>query len=596
MKTLLRSIYLLFPGLLFIETVSAAPEALFKKIRKEFTLSQDSTLQVDYYKELEINSLMALNRLYGETFIIYNPDYQKLTINESYTLLPNGDTLETPVNAFNEVLPAFAANAPAYNHLKEMVITHTGLEPQATIHLNYTLTSSRTPNLDIDEILSEESPVREYQIIINIPANQKLNYQLLNLSAKPEIRETAQGKQYTWTFKNLSPASHDVFQTKDKSDLPHLIANSYTLSGSSLELLKDNFHFTSNEDITSSTKEITRNCKNNLDKVFTIKEFISHQISTVDIPMEYLNWEIRTPEQVLQKAYGNKAEKVNLFVSMLESAGIPASVGIVYPGSAKNTIQGLKPIHQLFVYTLSEGMPLFLSVDGSEIISPELRGERDRIFLISSSEIRPLTVLPSSANITGRFNIHLKSQEALISGNLSISGGLIQPESPNQYRIKIKKALGFSGDSLNILYNRLTSFQCDLIIKNKSGVDLNQDYIRYILPEPGIGTESWRLFPLNSKRSTTLELPYPIKENYDYTIQLDSDMKLMSFPEEIREKQACGSVYIKITQKNDTIHVHREIDLPEALISPKEYAGFRKIMNIWEENNLKTLIIKKLEK
>ena len=141
----------IFIGLiLFTETVSATTEAHFRKIRKEFTLSPDNKLTVNYYKELEINSLMALNNLYGETFIVYNPDFQKLKINSAFTRLANGDTLHIPQNALNEVLPSFAANAPAYNHLKEMVVTHTGLEPGACIHLNYTLLSEGIRHLDID--------------------------------------------------------------------------------------------------------------------------------------------------------------------------------------------------------------------------------------------------------------------------------------------------------------------------------------------------------------------------------------------------------------------------------------------------------------
>lgn len=112
----------IFIGLiLFTETVSATTEAHFRKIRKEFTLSPDNKLTVNYYKELEINSLMALNNLYGETFIVYNPDFQKLKINSAFTRLANGDTLHIPQNALNEVLPSFAANAPAYNRSESVV-------------------------------------------------------------------------------------------------------------------------------------------------------------------------------------------------------------------------------------------------------------------------------------------------------------------------------------------------------------------------------------------------------------------------------------------------------------------------------------------
>lgn len=596
MNILPKHIYLIFISLvLFTETVSAYSEAHFKKIRKEFTLFPNQTLQVDYYKELEINSLMALNRLYGETFIIYNPDFQKLKINYSYTCLPNGDTLNTPANAFNEVLPEFAANAPAFNHLKEMVITHTGLEPQARIHLNYTLISSCINNLDIDEILQEESPVKEYQIVINIPENQPLNYQLFNLSGKPKITQTIHGKQYSWTFKNLPPALHEPFQTKDQSHLPHFIANSYNSTQSSLEILSNKFHIANSEEINLFTKQLTQNCQNDLDKVFTVKDFITNRISTINLPPEYLNWEIRRPEKVFQKAYGTPAEKINLFISMLQSVGIKASIAVIYPGSYKNTIQGQKPVRQLLVYTLSNGFPLFLSVDGSEIISPELRGERDHIFLLDPNEIRPLTVLPSVGNISCQTNIKLTPGQATIKGNISLNGGLIQTEKNTLYQEKIKKVLALPGDSLKIQYNNLTSFQNNLNFESKSYIDSSQAYISYSLPEPGIGVHSWKMLPLNSKRAQKLEIPYAIKESHDYIIQLDPRLKLMNIEEEIQEKQTCGNVYIKISQRADKIHIHREINLSAALISPKAYSGFRKILNIWANKKYKTLIFNNIQ-
>lgn len=74
------------------------------------------------YKELTLFTHTAMNGLYGESFIVYNPAYQELKIHESYTRQKDGTIVKTPGNAFVEVLPATAADAPAYNGLKEMVV------------------------------------------------------------------------------------------------------------------------------------------------------------------------------------------------------------------------------------------------------------------------------------------------------------------------------------------------------------------------------------------------------------------------------------------------------------------------------------------
>ena len=123
-KNLFFWIFLLFSG-----SLSAIPsEAEFRKLAETWTLHQDGSQEYRYYKELTLFTHTAMNSTYGQTFITYNPDFQELKIHSAYVKQKDGTTIQTPDNAFVEVLPAGAADAPAYNRLKEMVIVHTGLE------------------------------------------------------------------------------------------------------------------------------------------------------------------------------------------------------------------------------------------------------------------------------------------------------------------------------------------------------------------------------------------------------------------------------------------------------------------------------------
>ena len=142
MKNLIYKKTLLLVCLLVV-TVSlhATNEAEYKKIKKNYTINEDGSYSLRVYKEIKLLTHKAFNNLYGESFIIYNPKTQSVKINDSYTTQADGTVIKTPSNAFNEVLPFSAANAPAFNHLKELVVTHTGLELGATIYLDYTLTT-----------------------------------------------------------------------------------------------------------------------------------------------------------------------------------------------------------------------------------------------------------------------------------------------------------------------------------------------------------------------------------------------------------------------------------------------------------------------
>ena len=108
--------------------VKAASEAEFGKLSKAYTLHADGSQEMRVQKELTLFTHAAMNRVYGESFIIYNPEFQTLKIHDSYTRQKDGTIVKTPENAFVEVLPSVAADAPAYNGLKEMVVVHTGLD------------------------------------------------------------------------------------------------------------------------------------------------------------------------------------------------------------------------------------------------------------------------------------------------------------------------------------------------------------------------------------------------------------------------------------------------------------------------------------
>lgn len=136
-----------------------------------------------------------MNGLYGETFITYDPQYQELKIHESYTRQKDGTIVKTPDNAFVEVLPSSAKDAPAYNRLKEMVVVHTGLELGATIVLDYSIVSRAgyLPALDVCCPVRELSPIKEFTCTVEVPSGVELHTELLNSSVRPQkrIRATA---------------------------------------------------------------------------------------------------------------------------------------------------------------------------------------------------------------------------------------------------------------------------------------------------------------------------------------------------------------------------------------------------------------------
>lgn len=193
-----------------------------QEISKDLTLNADGSQEFRYDMELTLFTHTAMNGTYGESFIVYNPQYQELKINSSYTKQKDGTIIKTPDNAFVEVLPRNAADAPAYNHLKEMVVVHTGLELGATIYLDYTVTSKPgyLPEVDIFEELLQSSPVKEYTLTIVTPEVKELAYTLTNNPAKASVKRSGGTCTTSWALRNLPASSRAPFVYVKNGDVP----------------------------------------------------------------------------------------------------------------------------------------------------------------------------------------------------------------------------------------------------------------------------------------------------------------------------------------------------------------------------------------
>ncbi|PLW96367.1 MAG: hypothetical protein C0591_08880, partial [Marinilabiliales bacterium] len=334
MKKIIFAIYCLSIVSLTIAQTEKA-DAEYQSILKEYTLHQDGSIDFHYSKQLKLLSHYAFHRLYGETFIITNTDFQTLKINEAYTIMADGKKVVTPDNAFNEVLPRFANNAPAYNHIRELVVTHTGLEVGAVIHLDYTIHSEKGyfPALMFDEVLIESSPVQELVVKVNLPASKKLNYKLLNTSGEPSI-STENGQQvYTWTFNNLPASSKEDHQVSGHLDAPRLVFSSAEDLNSVYHTFvsQDAFQLETSTQMNALVEEVISENPDQLSAALAFQKIVSNNLSNLNIPLEYTAFICRSPIETWNSNQGTEPEKVLLLSALLQKANITATPVTIIP-------------------------------------------------------------------------------------------------------------------------------------------------------------------------------------------------------------------------------------------------------------------------
>lgn len=542
MKTL--SIYIGIIGMLLLAVLpaKAASEAEFRKLSKTYTLRADGSQEVRVQKELTLFTHAAMNSLYGETFIVYDPDFQKLEIHESYTRQKDGNVIKTPANALVEVLPSAAANAPAYNRLKEMVVVHTGLELGATIVLDYSIVSKAgyLPELDVCCPVKELSPIKEYTFRLNVPAGKAVHYELLNASAKPAISQGSGMKTFTWTLKDVKPRPYAYpsargamgqVQAVSSGMMPVFIASTWPRYDEALKSLKAQFQPGSHSIIEAKVAELTRGIEGNPQAIRNaIAGYMTelYQLGRCGVSLQEAGYRLRPASEVIRSAYGTQAELVNLDVTLQQAAGLEAEVAVCALRPSTKDNQGLSTL--VSVVAQSKLMPEKVALTGTEeaCLQPFLT--------VTNLEGKPLTM-----------EAYLSAKDMQQNDTLQVDKAQMQ-----------QPAEGW-------------------------GI--------VALPDP-TPIRTLYAYAAHTTIPESILLPRTMNCTLETFVRLPEGMKVTPRTD-MEVSNACGKVTFSYQPTKDGVKVTRSLRISRQLQTPSNYKGLYALLAEWRDANNHTLVVKK---
>lgn len=600
--------YIIILSLLFGFTFAGAQEfksdAVFEKIVKEYTLHEDGSMEYHYYKKVKLNTHFSFNRLYGETFIVYDPNNQELTINKAETTQKDGNIVKSPENAFNEVLPRFAANAPYFNHLREMVVTHTGLEVGAVIELDYTLVSHADyfPGLMGNELITESSPVQEEEIIIRIPKGMELNYRVLNVRTGPQIIDSDENRVYLFKFNGIKENSHEYHQPSNDSHLPRLVFSTLNLETAINYLsIQEALNYKTNKSMQESIQELKQDKTDDLLLILEIQKLVANNINTYRVPDNYTGFRIRNPIEVWESNGGTQLEKTILLTALLREAGIHAEPVATIPSKYfDKTIGCFSMIREYLVQvnprereqmyisaTFTSDQNLVYSIDGATIviISPE------KFFVDPISDIFENQVISNGQII---FDDSMK-----FSGSIET---LVTEKLNPYYKLKsdsnfVKSMIGSgisTGDikSFEIINTAQYRSLAKVDVTSKKPVRNQVNYYFWQLPVNKRGTESWRINYLNSDRVSNFEIPEVINEQYSFEITLPDSVELLNPQELIEITNEFGELVISTTQTENKVTIKRLLKINKKEVNTQNYPDFKEMFDLWNDKKKRELVMK----
>ena len=533
-------------AIMFAIQLFAAADGTYKKIIDEYTLTADGGITQKVTKVLRHNTHHSFFTLFGETFVVYNPEYQKIKIDTSYTVQKDGTIIKTPENAFNYVLPSIAAKAPDYNKLTELVITHTGLELGATSYLQYTVTTEPGVynSLDIDEIIGVAgADIDKYQVIVNVPEGTDLRWSLTDSKVKPTVK----GGRYTWTFTGVKSAKGEAETPYGYGGIPHLsVTTSKSLADNLMPLTIET------RDLRRAPREYMQGATDDLKRAEAIQKYIVNGLGTCNVQPFLTANSVRQCGRVMETAYGTEAEKALAMAKLMRAEGLDAQAVIAFPAA-----QEVKTIRNIVEYMVLCGGRLYsVRTLGESLL--KWRTSQYSIFDLAGNEIE---MQPTDTEIT-------------LTGKVTLSA----TKAVQDYKFDVTPLRG--NDNGNTF-------------SEESKVAENGGYITYTLPSPATGcVDRWSFIRLNKERTAAFAIPYKVNEKNEYTIALDG---VTSVTKNVSKsiKNSVGSVNISIVNESGKIVIKRSIAINMDIIPAGKYKEFYEIMRLWNNPAYRKVVAKK---
>ena len=602
--------YLINIIILFLAVVVSAQEpatdAIYQKIVKEYTLNKDGSIDFHYYKKMKYLTPYAFNRLYGETFIVYNPDYQEITINLASTLQEDGTIIINPENAFNEVLPRFAANAPVYNHLREMVVTHAGLEVNAIVELDYTIHTKPGyfTSLSGMESIKENIAVNEEIISFSIPENVNFNYKVLNIRTSPKLATEKGQKIYKFTFNGLSSktGAHESFTPSYGTNNPSIIYSTVDMEGMYKSFTgQEAFQYKVNEEMTNIVIDAKKDVNDDIDLALKLQDIVTSNINYYPVPLSYSGFLARSAIETFNSNGGTQLEKCILLIALLRESGIYAEPVMVIPTFYfDDSIGSIFPVNQFLVQVNPrETKQLYLSgthTSGQNLI---YQSAEKTVFALNPS--KPLRI-EKTERVKNKINLmgELKFDDSLkFSGQIQLS---VSGEMNPWFKIKkdsayIKRLLsgGISESDINkfeIKNSDQLRLEAVFTIEKNTSINNQKNYSFFTLPTCKQGTDTWHMNYLTEKRNSILQVPKLISKSYDFTILLPEGAVLVNPVEKIEKKNEFGKLFIEISQKENEIKIKRSIEFSQKEIPVSDYKEFKEMIDLWNEKQFRKMVFK----
>jgi len=567
-------------------------EAILTRQQIVLTVNKDRSITQEYRQRIFLAKPESLHRWAARSFTHTPPSFQT-KIKAARLILPDGASVV--------LNPKKLQGDPSGSELPLPSMIHLEF-PQAVEGALVELAwqSDSLPDYSLPQFyqeigLQESIPAGETDLTLKVPKSEPFHSSLRNSDAKPEESETEFSKVLHWKIANLPAWEALPFDPPAREATVWLGISSFdsweTFIAWYRRISKDADAIT--PPVQAKADEIKAAYNTRTERIKAAFEFVG-AIRYVAIECGIAGFRARTPEQVLQKRYGDCKDKANLLCALLRAMDIPAGFALVNRGSSTDPdFPGWQFNHAIaFAPAASDqGQPLDLWLDSTDTTTPFGAlppGDTGRSALLFEKESAAFrTVQTSNTTLmrdtweftqeTGRVAVHFNGLRTGLADDNTRK--LLRSCSPEQRAFRIHSTLaemlpGF--DFTDLQNSNLSDLATPVTLQAKTLITRSE-----VIPSPKPSFAFAELFLL-SQRNRPLWVNEGQSLRYERILRYPrGDGAGAKFPNPFESEVAGWKFSIHYEWKDHRIEVTAVCDIRQPKVTVADYAPLRRALKLW---------------
>ena len=593
-------------------------DAVYLELNDTYTLLEDGSTVHRVEKKVKLNTCYAFNRLLGETFIIYNPKFQQLTIHRAETTMADGTKVPSTPNAFNEVLPGACAGAGPFTFFKEMVVTHLGLELGCVIHMDYEIRTKPgfMPYLMGEQAFTEAHPVLRRSVTVKTPKDVKLNHRFLNLDgAAPEEGEEGAFRVYRWALTKIAPVPAEAASPAAGDYHPHLVFSTCPSWRDAAGHLNRRISAASwlDPECEKKAAEITAKTTDPLERMRAINRFVVNEVALVGLDPVHVGYGFTQAREVYHDACGTELDKGLLLVKMLRAAGFQAEPVLVsrHRAVAADVPSWLQFSEVRVITTVQYGTDRPLVLEEIPMLSPTRLVDRGcDTNLKGRTLFRPS--LSAEQNILKRIPDE-KAGAALAKAELSLTlddkhhlGGPVTYEVTgvlNPFYALMAGAEGWAagrvrrllpgagiGDTRTVVLGPERAL-FKSAVKTPVTLEMKHGLVQYVIPTVPGGAADMGIPVQGVSRTNPVRFDHPVTEEIRVDIALPDNLELVTLPPALERSNHAGTLLAGAWIEEGVLHIRRQLTL-KPWIDPVDFLDLKELVTEWIAEDARRILFR----